>query len=82
MENIVITKEQIESPKSLRMGGNLQCTSFNGKQTLEEAKNHAVALLKAVEEAEREGVEEIHTVFGINRRDVNGKMCMMVGFRK
>lgn len=82
MENIVITKEQIESMKSLRMGGNLHCTSFNGKQTLEEAKSHALALLQAVEKAEEEGVDEIYTVFGVNRKDVNGKMCMMVGYKK
>ena len=82
MRNIVITKEQIESPKSLRMGGNLHCTSFNGKQTIQEAKSHALALLHAVAKAEVEGVDTIQTSFGVNRKDIEGKMCMMIGFKK
>jgi hypothetical protein len=86
-KKMVIKKEDIGMNESLKIQGRLGLNnkgepykSFNGKQTLEQARNFAMALLVAVNKAEQEGLNEIDIVFGLSENNDNDNNFLMVGY--
>jgi len=85
----VIKKEDIGMNEGLRIQGRLGLNnqgepykSFNGKQTLEQARNFAMALLLAVNKAGLERINEIDIVFGPSSGNDNGDNFIMVGYKQ
>ena len=79
---MVIKKEEIGNETSLKIGGNLVGTSFNGHMTTNEAEAMGTALILASHKGKISGKDKIELIFGNNRKDGNGKMYVMVGFRE
>jgi len=82
-----IKKEDIGMNESLRIQGRLGLNnkgepykSFNGKQTLKQARNFAMALLVAVNKAEQERLDEINIVFGPSGNNTDNNF-LMVGYK-